>query len=158
MYPIFVQIYWAGLFMSTTFALVAGFLVYTCYPDEDKVLDENQKPVHYIARLVKFCLCRNKFLLKHFANDWLACCWGFFLGSTIWAFGSFCFIFTALNTRQYFVYGSSLLDGMLFTIGSAYFVAGAPLPAFVFSLINSALFIKVRILRRNPSQKSALAA
>ena len=130
--------------MSSAFTLVAGFVVYTCYPDEDKVLDENQKPVHYIARLVKFCLCRNKFLLKHLANDWLACCWGFFWGSVIWAIGSFCFIFTAMNTRQYFIYGTSLLDAILFTFGSAYFVAGITLTfrlffSYVSQFVNSDL-------------------
>ena len=64
-------------------------------------------------------------MLQHVGNDWLAACWFFLICSLLWTIGSLFYITISKNQRQDFVYASSLADALLFTIGSAYFVAGS---------------------------------
>jgi hypothetical protein len=64
-------------------------------------------------------------LLKHVSNDFLAVCWVMFLVSLIGTIAALIYVAgLSQNQRQDFVYATSFIDGLIFTIGSAYFVAG----------------------------------
>lgn len=115
-------VYWGGFIASVLFNLGAALFVYTCYGHENSG-ETVWKPYTYLC--LKSLVGDRPYILKHVANDWLAACWFFFFCSVLWAIGSIVYICIARNERQDFIYAASLADALLFTIGSAYFVAGS---------------------------------
>lgn len=111
-------IYWGGFVASILFTIGAALFVYACYGGE-----KDRRP--YIRTFFQLFLWKDASILKHVANDWLAACWFFFLCSLAWFGGSIGYLFISKNDRQDLIYASSLIDSMLFLIGSAYFVAGS---------------------------------
>lgn len=79
----------------------------------------------YVRSLVRLFIGERPDILLHIANDWLAACWFFYYCSIAWLVGSFIYIFISTTQRQDFIYSASVVDAFMFTIGSAYFIAGS---------------------------------
>jgi len=96
--------------------------VYVTYPT-----DKMRNPVLY-PFLASIFGNNCRFLKKHCGTDWLITTWVFFFGSVVWTLGSVYFLYYCYiegNDRETYIYASSLLDALLFTIGCAYFCAGS---------------------------------
>ena len=61
-------------------------------------------------------------------------------------FGSYCLIIASENDRQYYMWLTSFIDALLFTIGSAYFVAASYPPAENTHLIDHDLLDEIERL------------
>jgi hypothetical protein len=121
-------VYWAGLFASFLFTGATAFFVYSTYGETEETRRARElagkEPIHLMRSVFKKVGLR-KYII-HVNNDWLTACWFFFFCSFIWAFGSFVLLLAdTANERQAFIYSTSLLDAILFTLGSAYFVSGS---------------------------------
>jgi hypothetical protein len=80
-----------------------------------------------IKPLARICFGSHHSVIKHIQNDWLAGTWFFFYASLLSSFASLLYlIYSCRNANQLeiFIYSSSFVDMTIFTIGSAYFVAG----------------------------------
>jgi hypothetical protein len=62
--------------------------------------------------------------LKHVQTDWLAATWFFFYATLVWVIVSWCLLLGAENSRQIFIWVSSLVDALIFLVASMYYVAG----------------------------------
>jgi hypothetical protein len=80
-------------------------------------------------------------ILKHVQTDWLFATWLCFWGSVLWALGSWVFLMESENGRQIFVWLSSLVDAIMFMIGSAYFVAGTKCVVVASELCDLASYV-----------------
>ena len=66
----------------------------------------------------------DSWLCKHVVTDWLAACWFSLIAAMMWFLGSWLLCFSATNDRQIYVWVTSAVDAFLFSLGSAYYVAG----------------------------------
>ena len=114
--------YWGAFFASCAFVAGSAFFVYTCYPSQE---EQGPPPKPHILRLVQRCLGANTSLAPHLKTDWLAACWFFFWSSAFWFMGSWLLLFSAQTDRQLFTWLVSAADAFLYTVGSAYYVAGS---------------------------------
>ena len=77
----------------------------------------------------KRCHGVRSWLSKHFQNDWLAGCWILLVANVLLLFISLLFsvgaIATGSTSKEIFVWVSSFVNMLLFTLGSLYFVAGS---------------------------------
>lgn len=78
----------------------------------------------YVRSFIRLFVGDKPDILIHISNDWLAACWFFFYCSIAWLVGSFIYIFISSTQRQDFIYSASVIDAFMFTVGSAYFIAG----------------------------------
>eukprot|EP01035_Chromulina_nebulosa_P017161 gene17161-22676_t len=105
---------WLFLFASYMFVIA-------CYPTNEP----REQIVPYIAS----CCCSESSSLRyHFANDWLAGTWIFFIGTLLMSVGSFGMLGYSIkigNNLEIFDWASSSIDSVIFLIGSAYFCAGS---------------------------------
>ena len=65
---------------------------------------------------------------KHLSNDWLASCWILLIGNLISCIALLLLTLKALflwRSLPLFIYGSTLIESLLFLVGSAYFVSGS---------------------------------
>lgn len=114
-------IYLGAMIVAGLFVVGSLLFVFACYPS-DKKHRQIIKPV------VRVCFGSHHWIVKHLQNDWLAGTWFFFYASLICLLGSIvvlCFSLSYGNDEEIFIYSSSVLDCFIFTVGSAYFVAGS---------------------------------
>ena len=117
--------YWLAFLASCAFVAGSGFFVYTCYPSNHDESKGESNPKSYILRFVLCCCGKRSSLATHLSSDWLAACWFFFWSSAFWFVGSWLLLFTAANDRQIFAWISSAIEAFVYTVGSAYYVAGS---------------------------------
>lgn len=120
--------YWGAFGASCTFVAGSLFFVYTCYPSTHDAKANGPPPKPHLLRFVTCCCGANSSLLQHLKTDWLAACWFFFWSSLLWFVGSWLLVFSATNDRQIFAWVSSAADAFVYTVGSAYYVAGSYAP------------------------------
>jgi hypothetical protein len=85
------------------------------------------KPTHRLDFL-RCCWCNLKFLNRHLENDWLIAAWLFFifsLFSVIISIGKLADSVVLFEERGIYDWTTGLVNCIMFTIGSAYFVAGS---------------------------------
>lgn len=114
-------IYLAFLVASGFFVFCTYLFVLACYPS-----DKKHKQV--IKPVVRVIFGRNHWIVKHLQNDWLAGTWFFLIATIVCFFGTLLLFFSAIskgNKEELFIYGMSLVDWIIFTIGCAYFVSGS---------------------------------
>jgi hypothetical protein len=139
--------YWGGLFGSILVVAASYGFVRNSYPSDkydsgapqaSKKLplpvsqaetEENKKVTQLVLPVARAMLGEKSWVIKHVINDWLATCWFFFYASVLVSFGSWVLLLGAANDRQLYVFLFGLLDSIIFTVGSAYFVAGSYPPS-----------------------------
>jgi len=112
------------------FAIIAclGALLFvrSCYP-----VDNPKKHYDLLLPATKYlcgCYCTEKWRKHHFMNDWLGGCWLFYWVCLFALPPMLIYFFYAAskhNALQMFVFGTSFLEDIAFTIGCACFVAGS---------------------------------
>lgn len=115
-------VYWGMLIMSVIFTAGSAFFVYCCYPSVQQL---QRHETEIVLPIFVRIFGPRSWTLKHVQTDWLAACWFCVYGCLLWAIGSWYFCIIAENGRQIFVWVSSLVDAVLFLIGTAYYVAGS---------------------------------
>lgn len=172
--------YWGGLFGSILVVAASYGFVRNSYPSDNydsgapqasKKLpqaepEEKKKVTQLVLPVARVVLGDKSWVIKHVINDWLATCWFFFYASVLVSFGSWVLLLGAANDRQLYVFILGLLDSIIFTVGSAYFVAGSYPPSrehddtdhdiVVAALPNGTNdldFVEVRRLYDSPTKK-----
>jgi len=117
--------YWAAFIAATLFMIGSAFFVYCCYPT-------SYTEPFFFPILVKCFRNPNiiKFLEIHCCNDWLVTTWLFLFASLLWSIGSilmliYIVLWHSSNSKEIYLYSSSIFDSILFLIGSMYFCAGS---------------------------------
>jgi hypothetical protein len=118
--------YWLGLVFITLACIICAVFCYSCYPSQ---LLAREEIVHPLLAKYFICLSTSAFPFeKHLANDLLICSWSFFVcsaGVTLLSLLLFVYAIVVVDENMLFEYGLSFFDMAIFTVGSAYFVAGA---------------------------------
>jgi|MDTE01.2.fsa_nt_gb hypothetical protein len=121
--------YWLGLVFITLACIICAVFCHSCYPSQQRNAREILHPL--LINCGPYC-CSSA-MEMHLANDLLICAWAFFVTSavvTILCLLLFFYAVAETDENMLFDYGLSFLDMALFTVGSAYFVAGAyPAPS-----------------------------
>jgi hypothetical protein len=116
-------VYLAMLAFSVLSFLGACLFVRGSYP----VTNESSKSK--ILSCLGYCFGHRRFLMKHFATDWLVGTWLVFWATAVGTVGLFFFTIYYLaigaSSVSAFANISTFLDCVIFLIGSAYFVAGS---------------------------------
>mmetsp|Transcript_964 Transcript_964/g.964 ORF Transcript_964/g.964 Transcript_964/m.964 type:complete len:321 (-) Transcript_964:227-1189(-) len=114
-------LYLGGLAAAVVFVLATLLFVFACYPSE-------KKHRQIIKPLARICFGPHHSIIKHIQNDWLAGTWFFLYASALSTLASLVVLVYSCrdaNQLEIFIYTCSLIDMFLFTVGSAYFVAGS---------------------------------
>jgi len=108
------------------FATVSmAVFVYMVIPKNGEV--HPVEPTHLLDRF-KNCWCNLQFLNRHLENDWLIAAWCFYvfsLFSVIISIGKLGDSILTHEERGIYDWSTGLVNCLMFTIGSAYFVAGS---------------------------------
>jgi hypothetical protein len=126
-YSTHVMLYWGCLVASIIFVIATYFFVLSCYPSD------REERRHQLVPMIVACMCKNDCcgLNKHLSNDWLAGTWFFFWATFVITVGSiFMLVWTfkeggGRNHLEVFDWVTSMIDSIIFLIGSAYFCAGS---------------------------------
>eukprot|EP00808_Paulinella_micropora_P022350 g17668.t1 len=119
-----VILHWAAMILSALAAVAMCYFIVQAY--------HRPHPEHPAGTstpccksLVVTCWGSTSCCVKHVATNQLAVSWAFFLLSLLFLVVGFAFCFTSQNQLQAFVFISGTVDSVLWTISSAYFVAGS---------------------------------
>ena len=122
--------YWVGTMFIALAILICAVFCYSCYPSVMSKRKEILRPV--LVKLGCTISCSSSSDTcpydGHLANDLLICAWAFFLGcaaSTLLSFMLFVYAVVETNETAMFDFGTTFFDMGVFTVGGAYFVAGA---------------------------------
>ena len=139
------QSFFLALLLAILFSILTFLAVLACYPPEESVTDdeeEGREHMHWIyvmcpclrrqEYLAPMCLCcipsYFSTLRKHLGTDWLIVSWGLLVGcisSDVICLGLLLYSIRHNDGRGIFDYSTGLVDMILFTVGSMYFLAGS---------------------------------
>ena len=102
-------------------------ILYICIQLRKNYLCSAAHTLHHYLYL-SHCGVKDSDIDKHLSNDWLASCWILLIGNLISCIALFLLTLKALfmlKSLPLFIYGSTLIESLLFLVGSAYFVSGS---------------------------------
>lgn len=116
-------LYWGCLVAAVVFNVATYLFVLSCYPSEEKSQSE------IISKIFLLCITERSWLYRHISNDWLAGTWVFFYGTLIMLVGALVMLYLSVVSSdshlEIFDWAATVLDSLIFLVGSAYFCAGS---------------------------------